>query len=88
MDVDIDITVTRIKNCYHSRMIVAGRVVKEMACSEKCDIGWISREMLRWYDKLGGVSKFASAARERQSSKPVGKMWHCEHSKAKDGLQW
>lgn len=86
MNTDVVIKVTRIKNRYHSRLIAGGiAVVREMACVNKCDIGWISREILRWYDKLGGVSKFAAAARVRQRGKPIGKVWYCEQLKAKDG---
>ena len=84
MNVDINIKVTRIKSHYHSRLIADGVVVREMACADKCDIGWISRELLRWYDKLCGVSRFASAARDRQTSQPVGKIWNCDHLKAED----
>jgi hypothetical protein len=69
------IKITKINNRYHARLIVDGVVHDEMACSLRCDIGWISREMLRWYDKLGGDSKFAKAARKRQTEKPEGKVW-------------
>lgn len=84
MNTDVIIKVTRIKNRYHSRLIAEGVAVREMACVNKCDIGWISREILRWYDKLGGVSKFAAAARVRQRGKPIGKVWYCKQLKAKD----
>ena len=47
-----------------------------MACISKLDIGWICREMLRWYDKNGGISKFAVAARKRQRGTPTDKIWY------------
>ncbi len=47
-----------------------------MACNLKQDIGWMCREMLRWYDKLGGDSAWARAARARQTDAPVGKVWN------------
>ena len=87
MNTGIDIKVTRIENRYHSRLMKDGQVLREMACAEKYDIGWISREMLRWYDKLGGVSRFASAARERQNSQPIGKVWYSEEVKVKNNLR-
>ena len=68
--------VTRIKDRWHARMIVDGTMRDEMACENRVDIGWICREMLRWYDKGGGCSAFASAARERQQSGPQGKVWY------------
>jgi len=71
-----EIKVTKIKNRWHSRLIENAEVLDEMACSEKQDIGWISREMLRWYDKNGGVSDFTSSARKRQVNDPVGKIWY------------
>jgi hypothetical protein len=71
--------VTRIGDRYHARLIIDNDVVfDEMACSLKRDIGWICREMLRWYSKLGGVSEFAESARDRQRKTPcpVGKVWY------------
>lgn len=73
---DPEIKVTRIKNRWHARMIVGGVVRDEMACMNRVDIGWICREMLRWYDKGGGTSLFAWAARHRQWVAPQGKVWY------------
>ena len=73
----MEIKVTRIKNRFHARLYVNGKVFDEMACTEKKDIGFICREMLRWYDKgLGPHSDFASAARSRQTPRPPGKIWY------------
>lgn len=72
---DPEIKVTRIKNRWHARMIVDGVVRDEMACVNRVDIGWICREMLRWFDKGGGCSKFAYAARHRQTY-AQGKVWY------------
>lgn len=76
---ELQIKVTKIKNRYHARLIdFDGSIFDEMACSYKLDIGWICREMLRWYSKLGGVSDFAESARDRQcyTPCPVGKVWY------------
>ena len=81
-----EIKVTRIKNRWHARMIVDSEVRDEMACENRVDIGYICREMLRWFDKAGGCSKFASAARHRQDTGPQGQVWYygeLQNSKAK-----
>lgn len=59
-------------------MISPAGVVDEMACKLKQDVGWCCSEMLRWYDKCGGVSKMADASRSRQkrSVEPAGKVWY------------
>jgi len=70
------IKVTKIKNRFHARLFVNEKVYDEMACSFKRDIGYICREMLRWYDKNGG-SKWSSAVRKRRGvDTPLGKIWH------------
>ena len=74
----LKIKVTRINNKWHARLIntETNEILDEMACTKRQDIGWICREMLRWHDKLGGTSQLASAARKRQQSKIVGKVWY------------
>lgn len=45
-----------------------------MACKKKQDIGYCTQEMLRWYDKMGGVSPMVEASRNRQKNlTPIGK---------------
>lgn len=74
---NLKLKVTRINNRYHARLYDGDVVLDEMACEEKCDIGWICREMLRWYDKgLFPVSKMASAARERHINPPKSRVWY------------
>lgn len=70
------IKVTKIKNRWHSRLLLGEKVFDEMACELQEDIGWISREMLRWYVKNGGVSKFASSARKRHTKPKIGRVWY------------
>jgi hypothetical protein len=53
----------------------------EMACELRIDIGYICRQLLRWDDKCGGVSLYASNSRDRLSKetnrgKPMGKIWY------------
>lgn len=75
MEEKLKIKVTKIGSLWHARLSEDNRVISEYACECKEDIGWICREMLRWFDKLGGISKFASAARSRQIGAPRGRVW-------------
>ena len=72
----LTVKVTRIKNRWHSRLLSNGSILDEMACERQEDIGWISREMLRWQCKLGSIDPFAVAARQRHTTNPVGKVWY------------
>jgi len=42
-----------------------GTLHSEGHAPAKAEIGPVARELLRWWDKLGGVSRYASRARER-----------------------
>jgi len=76
------IRVTRIKNRWHARMFYNGELRDEMACEYRQDVGMICKIMLRWYDKLGGTSKYADKARHRNKEGhrhkigPLGKVWY------------
>jgi hypothetical protein len=72
---EVEVKVTRIGKRWHARLMQAGTVKDEAACELKADVSWICRELLRWHHKLGGISKFARAARHRQSGNPQGKIW-------------
>jgi hypothetical protein len=74
------IKVTKIKNRWHARLWYNNKPGSEMACDTKLDIGWICRELMRWWDKCGGSSYHAHKARERHNSfkgenPPVGNIW-------------
>lgn len=75
---DPEIKVTRINDRWHGRLYYDGACIDEMACECQEDIGVICKEMLRWFDKLGGESIYADKARHRKSSyrDPVGKIWY------------
>lgn len=67
---------TNINGIWHARLISDdGKLLDEMACKLKEDIGWICREMLRWQDKLGNSNAQTSSARRRQQPNPKGKVW-------------
>lgn len=71
-----EIKITKINKRFHARLIINGAIHDEMACSFKRDIGHICREMLRWYDKMGG-SKWSSFSRKnRRNDTPIGKIWY------------
>lgn len=53
---DPSIKVTKIKDRWHARLLYKGEVRDELACDCQQDIGLICKEMLRWFDKLGGTS--------------------------------
>jgi hypothetical protein len=46
-------------------VLLNGEVNQEAVCNSKADIGYTARNLLRWEDKCGNISAFASAARAR-----------------------
>lgn len=60
-----EITVRNINGQYHVRVFLDGVLNQEAVCESKLDIGYTARSLLRWEDKCGNISAFASAARER-----------------------
>lgn len=79
----LEIKVTKIRNRWHARLLEGSKILDEMACMSKLDIGWICKEMLRWYDKNGGISKFAMEARKRHRGSPTAKIWYYNQLKFK-----
>ena len=82
---ELDTKVTKVKDKWHCRLLKDGSIIDEMACNDRQDIGFCFHEMLRWYDKLGGSDKMASASRARwkKVNKPVGKV---EYARRKDNV--
>jgi hypothetical protein len=74
---NLTIKVTKINKNYHARLWEGSKLINEWACSNKEDIWYICRQLLRWYDKMGGNSKYAYKARHRNKGhKPlVGKVY-------------
>lgn len=60
-----EVVVRRIGNGYNIRVFTNGELNQEARCMDKRDIGYTCRNLLRWEDKCGNISQFASAARER-----------------------
>lgn len=69
------LTVTYMDKRWVATLYVQDEEFDRMACENKCDIGWICRELLRWFSKLGGVSEWAESARRRQTPFPQGRVW-------------
>ena len=69
-DVSHEVTVRRIDNRYHVRVFVDSVLNQEAYCMSKSDIGYTARSLLRWEDKCGNISAYASAARERGFKAP------------------
>jgi len=60
-----EIKVSLIAGEYHVRLYANDKLVDEMACKNKSDLGWVSRDMMMWYSKMGGNSAHAESARDR-----------------------
>ena len=63
-----EIKVTRIKDRFHVRCFVNGRLYSEMSSDERQDIGYLSKEQLRWVSKMGIDSPMAEASRARNKN--------------------
>jgi len=64
-----EVTVRCINGRYHVRVLLNGVVNQEAVCESKLNIGLTARNLLRWEDKCGNISKFAGSARERHNRK-------------------
>lgn len=64
-----EVTVKNINGNYHVRILLDGVVNQEAVCYSKRDIGYTAKSLLRWEDKCGNISQFASSARERHNRK-------------------
>ena len=60
-----EVAVRKIGNGYNVRVFVNGELNQEARCQDRSEISYTARSLLRWEDKCGNISKFASAARER-----------------------
>lgn len=66
-NVEHEVRVTRMQDGYGVRVFTNGVLNQEMLAEDRSEIGSVAREMLRWEDKCGNISEFASAARKRNS---------------------
>ena len=56
------------------RCFVNGELNQEIQVGDRRDIGTAAREILRWEDKCGNISSYASSSRDRtnKKEKPLG----------------
>jgi hypothetical protein len=64
-EVTHEVKVTRIGNVYHCRVFTNGKLNQEAIAQNRSEISYVCKSLLRWEDKCGNFSKFASSARER-----------------------
>lgn len=77
MITEFDIKVTKINKRFHCRLYWKDKVINEVACDLRSDIGYVCRDMLRTVDKCGMGDAFTHAARMRNLAGPNGKIyWH------------
>ena len=69
-----EVTVRNIGGKYHIRVFVDGVLNQEAIANSKLDIDYTARSLLRWEDKCGNISAFATSARERLN----GENYHVE----------
>lgn len=64
-----EVTVRNINGKYHCRVFVNGVLNQEAVCFSRENIGFTCRSLLRWEDKCGNISAYASSARDRHNLK-------------------
>jgi hypothetical protein len=64
-EVTHEVKVNRIGNAYHCQVFTNGALNQEAIAENQSEIGYVCKSLLRWEDKCGNISAFASSARER-----------------------
>lgn len=71
--------VTRLGNgWYGCRLYNNGVLIDEVRVPNRSDISAAMKDMLRWFDKMGGDSNMAHASRHRNNHLPVNRYKHVE----------
>ena len=60
-----EVTSKHINGGWNVRVLLNGEVNQETRVYDRSEIGKVAKDMLRWEDKCGNISAFASAARTR-----------------------
>jgi hypothetical protein len=63
-----EVKVTRMFDGYGVRVYTNGELNAETKVRDRIDIGPAAKDLLRWEDKLGNISDYASASRHRQKT--------------------
>ncbi len=69
-----EVTVRRIGKWWHCRVFTNGQLNQECKVNQRSHIGAACRDLLRWEDKCGNISDYASAARHRPGKKAAASM--------------
>ena len=72
-DPDPVIKVTFLGKVWGCRLFFKNELHSESIAETKLEIGPVCRDLLRWFDKIGGCSLYASRARHRTGEKLYGK---------------
>jgi len=64
-EVTHEVKVNRIGNVYHCQVFTNGVLNQEAIAKNQSEIGFVCKDLLRWEDKCGNISNFASSARRR-----------------------
>ena len=65
-----EVKVTRINNRYHCRVFTDGILNQEGVANSRKEISYVCRDLLRWEDKCGNISDFATSARNKINTQP------------------
>lgn len=68
-----EVTVTRIGDGWNIRVFTNGVLNQESRVYDRQYIGTEARELLRWEDKMGNISKYAHSARNRVGAKEIAR---------------
>lgn len=67
-EVTHEVKVTRIGDVYHCRVFTNGELNQEAIAEDQSQIGYVCKDLLRWEDKCGNISAYATSARSRLHS--------------------
>ena len=64
-EVNHEVKVNRIGDVYHCQVFTNGELNQEAIAKNRSEIGFVCKDLLRWEDKCGNISAFATSARKR-----------------------
>ena len=64
-EVQHEVKVNRIGNVYHCQVFTNGELNQEAIAEDRSQISYVCKSLLRWEDKCGNISDYASSARRR-----------------------
>jgi len=70
-NVEHEVKVNRIGDVYHCQVFTNGILNQEAIAENQSEIGYVCKDLLRWEDKCGNLSAFASSARARLNKRHI-----------------